>query len=527
MEVLRMAAPSTGHPRRWSILAVLVLALFALGLDNTILTIALPTLARELSASTSDLQWMVDAYILVFAGFLLVAGALSDRYGRRRVLVIGLGIFGLGALIAPFVGTATQLIALRGMMGFGAALAMPSTLSIIADVFPADERPKAIAAWGGTSALGIVLGPILGGLLLQHFAWGSVFLVNLPFVIVGIVATLLVVPESRAPVVSPLDPVGAVLSIVGLVSLIFGIIEGPGRGWDDPLILASLLAAAILGVLFVTWERRSAHPMLDVRLFRDRRFSAASLSVTLSFFALNGSLFFMTLYLQAVRGLSALDTGLRFIPIAVGIAISSPLSARATTAFGARIVTAAGLLLVGAGLGLFARMGVGSGDLEVAACLILIAAGLGFAMTPATDAIMGALPADKLGVGSAVNDTTRQVGGALGVAILGSLFSASYAAHMQAAAAGLPAAAAGVVRDSLPGAAAVAAQIGGSAGQALLGAARTAFITAMDGTSVVAVGVALTGAALAALFLPSRAAAVASAPADPIDDLDDFEEEAA
>lgn len=507
-------APATrgGHPRRWPILGVLVIALFALGLDNTILNIALPTLARDLSATTSELQWMVDAYILVFAGLLLVAGALSDRYGRRRVLLVGLGVFGAGSLLAPFVGSAPELILLRGFMGLGAALAMPSTLSIIADVFPADERPKAIAAWGGTSALAIVAGPILGGLLLEHFAWGSVFLVNLPFVLTGIVAALLIIPESRSADPAPLDPVGASLSVVGLVALVFGIIEAPGRGWGDPVVAGALALAALLGTAFAAWERRSARPMLDIRLFRDRRFSAASLSVTLVFFAMNGSLFFMTLYLQGVRGLSALDTGLRFIPIALGIALSSPLSARATVRFGARFVTAGGLLLVGAGLALFARTGSASGDLHVALCLVVISAGLGFAMTPATDAIMGALPAEKFGVGSAVNDTTRQVGGALGIAILGSLFSASYATEMASATAALPPAIAGVARDSLAGAAAVAAQLGGTAGPALVAAGRTSFLTAMDATALVGVGVAAAGALVAALFLPSRAAGVDAAP---------------
>jgi EmrB/QacA subfamily drug resistance transporter len=497
--------PPAGHPRRWAILGVLVLALFAISLDNTILTIALPTLAQDLHASTSQLQWMVDAYILAFAGLLLVAGALSDRYGRRLVLLIGLGMFGLGSAVAPFVHSADTLILLRGFMGLGAALAMPSTLSIIADVFPPAERPKAIAAWGGVSALGIVVGPILGGVLLEHFPWGSVFLVNIPFVVIGVVATSLVVPESRAPGNVPLDPVGAVISAAGLLCLVFGIIEAPSRGWDDPLIVGSLLTAALLALTFVAWERRRAHPMLDVALFRNRRFSAASLSVTLAFFALNGSLFFMTLYLQGVRGLSALDTGLRFIPIAIGIGISSPISARATTRFGARLVMAAGLLLVAVALALFATIDASSGDLQISAVLVIVAAGLGLAMTPATDAIMGALPREKFGVGSAVNDVTRQIGGALGIAILGSLFSTAYGDRMLAATANMPAALSSIARDSLAGAAAVAAQVGGPVGDSILTAARTSFVAAMGSTALVGVAFAIGGAVIALVFVPDRA----------------------
>ena len=261
-----MNAPQI-RARRWWILGVLTLALFGVSLDNTILNVALPTLARDLGATASQLQWMVDSYILVFAGMLLVAGALSDRYGRRLALVVGLALFGLGSALAPFVQTAEQLIVLRAFMGLGAAFTMPSTLSIIGDVFEADERPKAIAVWSSVSGLGIVVGPVLGGWLLEHFAWGSVFLINVPFVIVGIVAALAIIPESRAPGRTPLDPIGALLSIVGLATLVYGIIEIPAQGWDDPLVLGSLAAAAIFLTSFFVWERRIAHPMLDVRLF--------------------------------------------------------------------------------------------------------------------------------------------------------------------------------------------------------------------------------------------------------------------
>jgi EmrB/QacA subfamily drug resistance transporter len=493
------------HPRRWAILGVLIFALFGITLDNTVLTVALPTLARDLSASTSQLQWMVDAYILVFAGLLLVAGALSDRFGRRLVLVIGLGLFGLGSALAPFVNGAEQLIFLRGFMGLGAALAMPSTLSIVASVFAADERPKAIAAWSGVSALGFVVGPIVGGLLLERFAWPAVFIVNIPFALIGIAATLLVVPESKAAGRIPLDPAGALISVVGLTALVYGIIEGPSQGWASPQIAGSLIAAAVLAIAFVAWERRLEHPMLDVNLFRNRRFSAASISVTLTFFALTGVLFFITLYLQEVRGLSALDTGIRFIAIALGIMIASPISVRLTTRYGARVVTALGLALVATAMGLVATIGVATGDQQIVAIILVGSLGMGLSMTPATDAILGALPADKFGVGSAVNDTTREVGSALGIAILGSVFSSAFAEHMTALVSLLPAEAAHVVRDSFAGAAAVAAQIGGSQGEAILATARNAFVDSMAAMSLIGVGFAVAGVIVALRFLPDRA----------------------
>ena len=499
------------HRRRWPILGVLILALFGVSVDNTILTIALPTIAVDLSASASQLQWTVDAYILVFAGLLLVAGALSDRYGRRLALVVGLALFGLGSAVAPFVTGADQLIALRAFMGLGAALTMPATLSIIADVFPADERPKAIAAWSAVSGLGIVVGPLLGGWLLEHYPWASVFIVNVPFVVIGIAATLAVVPESRASGRVPLDPIGALLSVAGLVALVYGIIEIPSRGWTDPVVVASLIAAAILAVVFVAWERRQVHPMLDVSLFSDRRFSAASLSVTLTFFSLMGAMFFLTLYLQAVLGLSAFETGVRFLPIAFGVMVAAPLGAQLTARIGTRITTAAGLAVVALGLALVATLGVATSDLQLAGVLFVAALGMGLAMTPATDAIMSALPPAKLGVGSAVNDTTRQVGGALGVAVLGSLAAGSYAAAVGPLAATLPPDAAVAVRDSIAGAAAVAAAIGGSAGEAISSVARRAFVDAMAWTSLLSAGVALAGAALALAFLPDRVSRPAEA----------------
>ena len=499
-------ASGTRDPRRWVVLGVLILALFGISLDNTVLTIALPTLARDLSASASELQWMVDAYILVFAGLLLFAGAVSDRYGRRRTLVLGLTLFGIGSALAPLVATAGQLIALRAFMGFGAAFTMPSTLSIIADVFDADERPKAIAAWSSVAAIGIVAGPLVGGWLLDHYAWPSVFVVNVPFVVVGIAATLAFVPESRAPGRVPVDLVGAALSVVGLASLVFAIIEVPDRGIGDPTILAATAIAAVALAAFVVRERRTAHPMLDIGLFRDRAFTAAAVSIALVFFALNGALFFITQYLQGVLGLSTMEAGLRFMPIAIGVMAGSAVSALLTRTLGARATTAAGLLAVAGGLALLALIRVDSSDLYLSLEMVVIAAGIGLAMTPATDTIMGALPAARFGVGSAVNDTTREVGGALGVAVLGSLFAGAYSSGMAAVTRALPPEIGAIAGDSLAGASAVAERLGGVMGAALLRTAQGAFVDAMAWTSVIGAVFAVAGAAVAWSWMPRRSA---------------------
>ncbi|HVD70959.1 MAG TPA: MFS transporter, partial [Actinomycetota bacterium] len=280
-----------GYERRWWILGVLCLSLLVIGLDNTILNVALPTLVRDLGASTSQLQWIVDAYTLVFAGLLLTAGSLSDRYGRRTALASGLVIFGVGSLASAFAGSASTLIFTRALMGVGGAFIMPSTLSILTNVFPAEERGRAIGIWAGVSGLGIGIGPVVGGWLLIHFWWGSVFLVNVPVVIFALIAGRLIIPNSKDPSAPRLDPVGASLSIVGLVSLVFGIIEAPSHGWTDPLIVTAFGIALITLTAFIAWERRSDHPMLNLEFFKNPRFTAANISVTLVFFALFGSLF--------------------------------------------------------------------------------------------------------------------------------------------------------------------------------------------------------------------------------------------
>ncbi|HEX3565750.1 MAG TPA: MFS transporter, partial [Acidimicrobiales bacterium] len=322
-----METAALAYQRRWWTLAVLCFSLLVIGVDNTILNVALPTLVRDLHASASQLQWMVDAYTLVFAGLLLTAGSMGDRFGRKKALSIGLTTFGLGSVLSAFAGSATQLIATRSLMGVGGAIIMPATLSILTNTFTnPSERAKAIGIWAGVSGMGIAVGPIAGGWLLQHFWWGSVFLVNVPVVLLGLVGGWYFITDSRDPSKPKLDPIGAGLSIVGLTALLWGLIEAPSHGWTSPSILASYAIAAVILSTFVVWERRSSHPMLDVRVFENPRFSAASSAITLVFFSMFGSFFLITQYLQNVRGYNALQAGLRIAPIAAVLFVAAPAS---------------------------------------------------------------------------------------------------------------------------------------------------------------------------------------------------------
>jgi EmrB/QacA subfamily drug resistance transporter len=503
---------STAYRRRWWTLVVLSASLLVIGLDNTILNVALPSIRGDLDASSSQLQWILDAYMLVFAGLLLTAGSLGDRFGRKRALTAGLLVFGAGSALAALSSDSSQLIASRAVMGVGGALIMPSTLSILINVFPAQERAKAIAAWAAVAGLGIAIGPVAGGWLLEHGDWNLVFLVNLPFVAATLVAGRWLVPESRDPKQSALDPLGALLSTAGLSTLLYGIIEAPEQGWTHGTVLAAFAAAAVLLVAFGVHELRTRTPMLDVRLFRNARFSAASGAIALLFFALFGLMFFMTQYLQGVLGYSALEAGLRTLPIAGGLVLAGPLSAKLGERFGAKGVVTAGMLLVAAALVWLSGADAQSGFGLIGGSQALMGFGIGLAMAPATDSIMGAVPQDRASVGSAVNDTNRLVGGALGVAVLGSLLSTLYRGDMEAATRDLPQAAREPARDTLGGALSVAERVGGPAGRALQDAASGAFVGAMQTTVLIAAGVAAAGAVLAARYLPAREAPVQPAP---------------
>jgi len=496
------------HARRWLVLAVLCVSVFLIVVDNTIVNVALPTLARELGADTSELQWIVDAYTLVFAGLLLAAGSLGDRFGRKGALQIGLVLFGLFSAAAAFSQTPGQLIASRAAMGIGAALIFPATLAILVNVFrESSERAKAIGIWAAVSGLSVALGPVTGGWLLEHFWWGSVFLVNIPIVVVGVLAVRAIVPRSRDPKASAIDAVGLALSIVGVTLLIWAIIEAPHNGWTSPTILGAFTLAAASLASFVVWELRSSHPMLDVRVFTNMRFTAGSLSVTFAFFALFGFIFMVTQYFQFVRGYGTLEAGIRTVPFAVFTGIAAPLSARLALRFGTKVIVTLGLLSMSVGFFLASNMVADSPYWFIVVSMFFMGAGLGLVNAPATEAIMGSLPPAKAGVGSAVNDTTRELGGTLGVAIVGSLFASVYGSAIVDAFRGtpMPPEALRAAQDSVGAAYAVADQAPPPFGDAIRSLAASSF---MDGFAVgtrVAAAVVLVGAVLALVFLPARA----------------------
>jgi EmrB/QacA subfamily drug resistance transporter len=497
------------HRRRWLTLAVLCVSLLVIVLDNTIVNVALPTLVRDLGTSVTDLQWVVDAYTLVFAGLLLTAGSLGDRFGRKGALTLGLAIFATASAAAAFAGGVAPLIGARAVMGIGAALIMPATLSILTNVFTdTRERAVAIGLWSGVAGIAVALGPVTGGFLLDHFWWGSVFIVNVPIVIGAIIAGHFLVPTSRNPMQPRLDLGGAALSIVGLGALVAAIIEAPSHGWTSPLIIAGFAVAVGALTAFVLWERHVDEPMLDVRFFANARFSAASINVTIVFFSLFGFIFLATQYLQFVLGYSAFDAGVRTLPFAFALMVMAPLSSKAVQWFGTKRIVVTGMLIFSSGLVVASTSTVTSGYPRVMIAMILMGAGMGLSVAPATESIMGALPLHQAGVGSAVNDTSREVGGALGVAIVGSMLSSLYATNLNAK---LPAGVPAQVRDAADQSVGAALQVSsqlGRVGAPLAGAARESFVYAMSRASLVTAAVAFVGALLAWRFLPARAADV-------------------
>jgi EmrB/QacA subfamily drug resistance transporter len=486
--------------QRWLALGVLCLSLLAIVIDNTIVNVALPTLAHDLDADVSQLQWVVDAYTLVFAGLLLLAGAVGDRFGRRRTLLGGLAVFGVASGCAAYAGGVDGLIVARAVMGAGAAFIMPATLSLLVSVFTdTRERAMALGIWAATAGLGVALGPVVGGVLLDHFWWGSIFIVNVPLTAIAVVAGSRLIPESRDPVARRLDWMGAALSGAGLVALVWAVIEAPSRGWTSAPVLSAGALAAVALIAFVMWQRHVEEPLLDVRLFRDARFTAASATIMVLFFALFGFLFLSTQYLQLILGYGPSAAGVRVLPYAGAMIASALVSSQLVARSGTKAVVTVGMALFASGLAIAATVTTDTGYGRLAIALAFMGMGMGLAGAPATESIMSSLPPARANIGSAVNDTTRELGGALGVAIVGSIMSSLYATRLT-----------DTLGDDVPAAAresvGAAVQAGGDLHPDVADAAREAFVYAMSRASLTVAVIAALGTVIAWRCLPARSA---------------------
>jgi EmrB/QacA subfamily drug resistance transporter len=491
------------------ILTALLLAAFMINLDTTIVNVALPTLVRDLHASTVQLEWIVDAYNLLFAALVLAAGNLGDRVGRKGVLLAGLLVFGVSSFAGGLVNSPGALIAARAVMGIGAALIFPATLSLLTNVFTErGERARAIGLWGASTGVGIALGPIIGGWLLEHFNWSSVFFALVPFAAIAAVLVAVGVPTSRDPEAPAADRPGLLFSTAAMAVLIYTI-EAPNRGWAAGLTIAGFIGAAVLLAAFIAWERQVSDPMLDVNLFKNLRFSAASGAVTITFFSLMGFIFVITLYFQFLKGYSPLSTGVRLLPVATMTGITSVLGTRLAVQRGTKLVVAGGMVCLAIGLAWASTSSTSTGYLTIAATMVFIGSGIGLTSAPATESIMGAVSAAKAGIGSAVNDATRITGATLGVAVVGSIYASIYSSRLaDALPAAIPASIADSAQRSVGTALGIAAHLDASGrpalAQGLHQAASTAFFDGFQIAVLVAVGITLAGAVAAAILIPSQ-----------------------
>ncbi|WP_274365002.1 MFS transporter [Paenibacillus thermotolerans] len=417
---------------RWWALACLVLSLLVIGFDMTILNVALPTMSKELNAGTGDLQWVMDAYLLVFATLLIPAGSLGDRYGRKKLLLLGLLLFGITSIAAGFATNIETVIVARACMGIGGAILMPLTFSILPTIFPPEEQGKASAIWAASSSFGLLIGPFLGGLLIEHFSWGSVFFINVPIVFTVLVAGIYFIPESKNPNAPRIDWLGMILSTSGFTLLIYGIIEAPQAGWFHSESIVCMIGGFIALTAFIVWQKMARAPMVDLQLFRIRSFTWATIALCFIMFVLNGFLFFVTQYLQFTLNNSAYETGIKLIPFMAGMVVSSLLCNRLSTVLGNKLVLVAGINILAAGLLIFSFVRPETGYHFTAVCLTIQGIGVGFSMAPAMTAVMSSLPIAQVGVGAGVNNALRQVSGTLGVAILGSIVSSTYSDRLLA-----------------------------------------------------------------------------------------------
>lgn len=499
-------------------LAVICLSVFVISVDATIVNVALPTLSRELNADTAQLQWIVDAYTLVMAGLLLSVGSLSDRYGRRGWLSGGLAVFAVTSVVAAQMNSADALIAARAAMGVGAAVIFPTTLGLITNIFTDPvPRAKAIGVWAAMVGVGVAAGPITGGWLLENFFWGSILLVNVPVAAMAIVGGILFVPTSRDQAAPTVDVPGLILSSVGVTALIYSVIEAPTWGWGSAPTAVGFGIAMVVLTTFAHWERRSSHPMLDVSVFVNRRFSGGSLAVTAGFLTLFGFIFVITQYFQFIKSYSAFEAGVRLLPVAVSIAVASVLGPRIVERVGSTAVVAAGLAIFAAGLGWASTCDAATPYLQIAAQMVLLGGGLGLTTAPATEAIMGSLSTDKAGIGSAVNDTTRELGGTLGVAIVGSVFASVYSSRIGSSSAltALPGDVRSTMRHSTAAAYKVIGQLPATQAAGVRDAVNHAFLGGMQIGSLVCAAIALAAALVVAVLLPARARRPATEPTEP------------
>ena len=498
-------AQSHTYRMRWWTLAVVSATVVLATIDETILNVAIPSLQRDLGASASSLLWMVNSYVLVFGGLLLTMGGIGDRFGRARMLRYGLAVFALSSLGAALAQSPAQLIGARAIMGMGGAMMMPATLAIIVNVFEEKEKPKAIAIWAMMAGVGVALGPILGGVLLKYFYWGSVFLVNVPIAAIAIAASLFLVPDSRDPKSRPLDIPGALLSMGAVFALMLAIIEGPRWGVASPQLGITVAVAVVLGVGFVLRERQAANPLLDFALFRRPRFSTGAAAVSLAFFSMVGFIFGFTQYLQFVQGHTPLAAGIRFLPIAGGFMFGAIASEELVRRFGTTRVVAAGLVIMTATMPLVFLWEMNTSYLVVGPIVAMIALGIGLVFAPSAEAVMGAVGAARAGVGSAMNDVTQMLASAFSISIVGSVMYAIYAARIGDVVASLPAGAGEVVRDSIGAAVQLAASLPQEDALALATAAKSAFTDALGLAVLIGAGFSLVGVLIVARFMPARA----------------------
>jgi MFS transporter, DHA2 family, multidrug resistance protein len=493
-----------GRAGRWWALAALVVSGLVVGLDSTVLITALPTLSSKLGATTSDLQWIAAAYTLTLGGLLLPAGVLGDRYGRKRMLLVGLVLFGISSVIASQATTAVQLIAMRAVMGIGAAFIVPLSLSILPSMFTPEERPRAISATAAGAFLGLPLGPLLAGFLLTHYAWGSVFLINAPVVVIALVGVWFLVPEGKDPNPPSFDWVGGLLAVAGVTALVYGVIEQPIDGWTDPRVLVGIIAGAVILTAFVVWDLRQPSPFVDLSNFRSRGFTWATMAFVVTGFALFGVMFILTPFLQIVQGSDAQATGIKLLPLIGGVILGAGAGNVLAARLGQRVAVSAGLAITAAALVGFSQIGAGTGYGPVAAVLAVIGLGIGIALPTTLNIILGTLPPTQTGAGSALTRALQQIAATFGVAILGSILNSAYQAQIGSQVATLPSKLRELALSSVAGAHAVAAHLPPSASTALVRAANEAYTHGLGEVMLISAGLMLAVAIAVAVFLPSR-----------------------